>query len=99
MPKGDTERLMREKIYRGSGNVFADLGLPDAEELFVRSQIMIWIEQIIKQRGWTQKKAAVVLGIPQPKVSCLMSGKIDMFSLARLFGFLNKLDRNIEIII
>jgi predicted XRE-type DNA-binding protein len=90
---------MREKIYRGSGNVFADLGLPNADELFIRSEFMIRVTQIIRQRGWTQKKAASVLGVSQPKISCLMKGKIDMFSLDRLFGFLNKLDRTVEIII
>ena len=87
------------KVYMSCGNVFKDLGLPHPERLMARAQIMIEIEQIIKQRGWSQKKAASVLGIPQSKVSCLMSGKLDMFSVDRLFDLLNRLDKNIEIVI
>ena len=89
----------KEKIYRGSGNVFADLGLPHPERLMARSEMMIRIEEIIRQRRWTQKKTALILRIPQSKVSCLMNGKLSMFSMDLLFELLNRLDRNIEIII
>jgi len=86
-------------VYRGSGNVFADIGLPHPERVMARAQIMLRIENIIREKGLTQKQAAKVLGIPQSKVSCLMNGKLSMFSLDHLFELLNALDRDVEIII
>lgn len=90
---------IKEKIHRGSGNVFADIGLPHPERVLARSQIMSRITDIIKDQGLTQKQAAEFLGIPQSKVSCLMNGKLSMFSLDHLFELLNALDRDVEIII
>ena len=89
----------KEKVYRGSDNVFADIGIAHPERVLARAQIMSRIAEIIKERGLTQKKAAELLGIPQPKVSCLMNGKLSMFSLEHLFELLNALDRDVEIII
>ena len=89
----------KEKVYRGSDNVFADIGIAHPERVLARAQIMSHIAEIIKERGLTQKKAAELLGIPQPKVSCLMNGKLSMFSLEHLFELLNALDRDVEIII
>ena len=89
----------KEKIHRGSHNVFADIGVEHPERVFARAQVMSRIAEIIKERGLTQKKAAELLGIPQPKVSCLMNGKLSMFSLEHLFELLNALDRDVEIII
>ncbi len=89
----------KEKIHRGSGNVFADIGLPHPERVLARAQIMSRITEIIKEQGLNQKQAAEVLDIPQSKVSCLMNGKLSMFSLDHLFELLNALDRNVEIII
>ena len=89
----------RESIHRGSGNVFADIGAAHPDRVLARAQVMSRISEIIKERGLTQKDAAEVLGIPQPKISCLMNGKLSMFSLEHLFEFLNALDRDVEIII
>lgn len=89
----------KEKIYRGSGNVFSDIGLGHPERVQARAQIMSRISDIIKERGLTQKKTSALLGIPQSKVSCLMNGKLSMFSLDHLFELLNALDREVEIII
>ena len=89
----------REKIHRGSGNVFSDIGVAHPERVLARAQVMTRISAIIRERGLTQKKAAALLDIPQPKVSCLMNGKLSMFSLEHLFELLNALDRNVEIII
>lgn len=89
----------RERIHRGSGNVFADIGVAHPERVLARAQVMSRISEIIKERGITQKEAAAVLDIPQPKVSCLMNGKLSMFSLEHLFELLNALDRDVEIII
>lgn len=89
----------KEKIERGSGNVFRDLGVAHPERLLARAEIMLRISQIIKERGLTQKKAAKLLDIPQSKVSCLMNGKLSMFSMDHLFELLNALDRDVEIVI
>jgi len=82
-----------------SGNVFADIGVAHPERVLARAQVMSRIAEIIKERGLTQKDAAGLLGIPQPKVSCLMNGKLSVFSLEHLFELLNALDRDVEIII
>ena len=75
----------------GSGNVFADLGLPDADDLLLKAQLAVAIAQLIKERGWSQRKAATVLGLKQPEVSALMNGKLRGFSLARLIRSLKGL--------
>ena len=90
---------MSTKIHRGSGNVFADIGVAHPERVLARAQVMSRITELIKARGLTQKAAGELLDLPQSKVSCLMSGKLSMFSLEHLFELLNALDRNVEIII
>lgn len=89
----------KEQIYKGSGNVFKDIGAEHPERLIARAQIMHRISEIIKERDLTQEKASKLLSIPQSKVSCLMNGKLSMFSLDHLFELLNALDRDVEIII
>ena len=89
----------RERIHRGSGNVFADIGVAHPERVLARAQIMSRIADMIRERGLTQQRTAALLGIPQSKVSCLMHGKLSMFSLDHLFELLNALDRDVEIII
>ena len=89
----------KEKIHRGSENVFADVGVTHPERVMARAQIMSRISEIIKERDLTQKEASELLSIPQSKVSCLMNGKLSMFSLDYLFEILNALDRDVEIII
>lgn len=89
----------REKIHRGSENIFADLGVSHPERVLARAQVMFRISELIKERDLTQKEAAALLDIPQSKVSCLMNGKLSMFSLDHLFELLNALDRDVEIII
>ena len=88
-----------DKVHRGSGNVFADIGVAHPERVLARAQVMARIADMIRERGLTQQRAAVLLGIPQSKVSCLMNGKLSMFSLDHLFELLNALDRDVEIII
>lgn len=65
----------------------------------MRAQVMSKIAEVVSKQGLTQKKAAEILGIPQSKVSCLMNGKLSHFSLEHLFELLNRLDRDVEIII
>ena len=91
--------MNKEKVHRGSDNVFADIGVAHPGRVMARAQIMSRISEIIKDRGLTQKKASELLGIPQSKISCLVNGKLSMFSLDHLFELLNALDRDVEIII
>lgn len=85
------------KVHSSSGNVFADLGLPDADELIVKAELAHYISEIISERRLAQTEAAELLGIDQPKVSALVHGKLSGFSVERLFRFLNALGSNVEI--
>ena len=89
----------KEKIQRGSGDVFSDIGVVYPERVRTRAEVMFRISEILRERGLTQKQASKLLGIPQSKVSCLMNGKLSMFSLDYLFGILNALDKDVEIVI
>jgi predicted XRE-type DNA-binding protein len=86
-----------ERIVASSGNVFADLGLPDADEALAKADLARQIVRLIKRRNWTQAQAARAFGIDQPKVSALMRGRLTGFSTARLIRFLNDLDQDVEI--
>jgi predicted XRE-type DNA-binding protein len=88
-----------DAITRGSRNVFADLGCPDAEERQTKLRLARALNQIIARRRLTQAAAAERLGINQPKVSALANYKLDGFSVERLLTFLTALDRDIEIVI
>jgi predicted XRE-type DNA-binding protein len=83
----------------GSDNVFADTGVPNPEEALARAQLMSRVTGIIRERRLTQARAAEILGTNQPTVSDLMRGKMSKFSLERLIGFLNALDRDVEIVV
>ncbi len=85
------------EFEESSGNVFADLGFPNAEEELVKARLTIAIYQLIKQRGLTQAAAADLLGTTQPQVSALMRCRAGSFSIERLLRFLNALDQDIEI--
>ena len=80
-----------------SGNVFADLKLPQADDLLAKAELAAKIIAEIQRRRMTQIQAAVVLGIDQPKVSALKQGKLSGFSIERLMRFLLLLGRDIEI--
>ena len=88
---------MNKKFERSSGNVFADLNLPNSEEALAKAELARQIHLIIKKKKLTQEKAALTLGIDQPKVSALASGKLSGFSLERLFRFLNELGQDVTI--
>jgi len=88
-----------EKIRKSSGNVFADIGVAFPEKVRARAEIMFLVSAIIRKRGLTQHQAAKLLGIPQSKVSCLVNGKLSMFSLDHLFRILNALDNDVQIIV
>ena len=81
----------------GSGNIFADLGLEDADELLTRAKLGYFVLMILKDRGLNQKNVSDLLKIDQSEVSKLMNGKYHLFSEGRLFGFLNRLDRKVTV--
>lgn len=83
----------------GSGNVFADLGFPQPEELLAKAELAHKITSIIKQQRLTQAQAARLLGIDQPKISALNRGRLSGFSLERLMRFLVLLGSNVEIVV
>jgi len=83
----------------GSGNVFADLGLKDADELLTRAKLGHTVRMILEKRGLKQKEISELLKINQSEVSKLMNGKYHLFSEGRLFGFLNKLDQKVTVLI
>ena len=87
------------ELFRGSSNVFADLGLPDAEELLAKAELARQIITTIDKRRLTQAQAAEILGIDQPKVSALGRGKLAGFSFERLIHFLNLLGRDVQIVV
>jgi predicted XRE-type DNA-binding protein len=87
------------RVQKSSGNVFADLHLPDPEGRLAKAQLAHQICQIIAARGLTQVKAAQLLGLDQPKISALVHGKLKGFSVERLFRCLNDLGREVEIIV
>ena len=89
----------KEIVLAGSGNVFADLGFPDAEERQTKVRLAFAINQILGRRRLSQTEAAQKLGINQPKISALANYKLDGFSVERLMHFLNALDRDVEIVI
>ena len=80
-----------------TGNIFADLGFPDAEERMAKVNLAFQINVLIKRKKLTQKQAAELLGIDQPKISALFTGKLSGFSLERLFRFLTILGQDITI--
>jgi predicted XRE-type DNA-binding protein len=83
---------MATKFHRSSGNVFRDLGFPpeEAEHLRVRSDLMIQLTRILEARGLTQAAAATLLGVTQPRISDLMRGKVERFSIDNLVELLSR---------
>ncbi len=85
------------EFEEGSGNIFADLGLEDADELLARAQIGICVFKILKERKLKQREAATLLGIAQSDVSHLMNGHFSRFTTDKLLNFLKRLDRKVTI--
>ncbi len=87
------------KIERGSGNVFADLGHPNAEAHLLKAELVARIDKIIRQRGLKQVEAAKLLRLSQPDVSRLLRGSFREYSVERLLRLLTALGRDVEIVI
>lgn len=86
-------------VIPSSGNVFADMGLPDAAELNTKARLGAAIHRIVERRGLTQVEVAAALEINQPKVSALLHYKLEGFSVERLMRFLVALGQDVEIVV
>ncbi len=95
----ETADADEEAITRGTGNLFADLGYPDAEERQTKLRLAQALNALIKRRRLTQAAAAARMGVNQPKVSALANYRLDGFSVERLMTFLTALDQDVEIVI
>src|SRR6266581_1013715 len=85
------------RVTEGSGNVFADLGLPNPEQELLKARLTLQIYKIVKARGLTQAQAGKLLGIKQPHVSALMRNRAGNFSVGRLIEFLTALGQDVQI--
>ena len=101
--KGDV-KLKREvidgiEVTHGSGNVYVDLGLPDAEEMHIKAAIAYNIHKTIEKRKLTQTAAAKIIGVKQPELSNILRGRFRGVSIGRMLIFLNRLGHDVQITI
>ncbi|MEH2475945.1 putative XRE-type DNA-binding protein [Nitrobacteraceae bacterium AZCC 2161] len=99
MARASVSKSNAADITRGSGNVFADLGLADAEERQTKLRLAYALNAVIDRTRLSQAAAAMRLGLKQPKVSALRNYKLEGFSVERLMTLLNALDQDVEIVI
>ncbi len=92
---------MKLKVTRSSGNVFSDLGFPEeeAEHLRVRADLLIQIQKTLEARGLKQAEAAKLLGVTQPRVSDLVRGRLDLFSVDNLIDLLARLGIRVRVVV
>src|SRR6266436_6079976 len=90
-------RAREVRVVEGSGNVFADLGLPNPEQELLKAQLTLQIHTVLKGSGMTQVEIARILGVQQPQVSLLMRNRAGNFSVGRLMEFLTALRQDVEI--
>jgi predicted XRE-type DNA-binding protein len=95
MQKMSSEK--QPEIEVSTGNIFADLGLDDADELYTRACLGVQVMKILKERSYSHKGTAELLGLKQSEVAALMRAEFSRFSQERLIGFLNKLNQKVII--
>jgi predicted XRE-type DNA-binding protein len=93
--------MKREKpeVHESSGNIFADLRLPNAKSHFLKAQIVAELNRLVTARKFSQSKAGALMGISQPEVSRLFQGHFREYSVERLINFLTAFDRDVEIVV
>lgn len=96
-PKSSLPATEKSQVFLGSGNVFRDLGLSNPDLLLAKATLVQQIRDLIDERKLTQAKAASLLGLDQPKISALLRGRTDGYSLDRLFKCLNALGQDVDI--
>lgn len=94
-----TGKKRRTSHEIGSRNVYADLGVADADDMLIKAQLAASISAIIEENGYTQTKAAAILGLTQPKLSRLLRGQFRGFSERKLMDCLTRLGRDVQIVI
>ena len=99
MSKHRTKAIRGIKIHEGSGNVYADLGYRDADEMLVKATLVRKISEIVRSKGLTQVDTAKILGLTQPKVSALLRGQFRGISERKLIDCLTSLGRDVEIVV
>lgn len=87
------------EVVTGSGNVYEDLGLPNAAEMQVKASLAAKIGEIIKHRHLSQMQASEILGMPQPKLSGMLRGQFRGISEAKMLECLNRLGRDVQIVV
>ncbi|BBI17058.1 helix-turn-helix domain-containing protein [Neochlamydia sp. S13] len=97
--KKKQQEIERNELEINSDNIFADIGVANAEEELTKAGLAWEIDTIIKKRKLTQQKAATIMQINQPKVSALLHRKLAGFSIERLIHFLNLLGHDIDIVV
>ena len=97
--KAKRTRKRVTRVIEGSGNVFADLDLPNPEQELLKAQLTLQIYTILKGSGMKQVEIAKILGVQQPQVSLLMRNRAGNFSVGRLMEFLTALRQDVEIIV
>lgn len=88
-----------QSVTPSSGNVFADLGLPDADELLAKADLVHAIQQLVHSKKLSQRTAGSMLGVAQPDLSKLFRGRVEGFSIERLVRMLNALDQDVRIVV
>ncbi|MEL4013306.1 helix-turn-helix domain-containing protein [Dryocola clanedunensis] len=90
---------MDHKVEQSSGNIYADLGLPQADEMLIKAQLAMAIGNIIKELNLTQQQAAALLGMKQPRLSNLLRGQFRGISEAKMLEYLTRLGRDVQIVV
>jgi predicted XRE-type DNA-binding protein len=90
-------RVKRPKVELSSGNIFADIGLENPEELLLKAKLGFEISELIQKKGLTQAEVAKRSALDQPKISRLLNGQLSGFSVDRLFSILNRLGHSVEV--
>jgi predicted XRE-type DNA-binding protein len=99
MSKQKSARRKSITVESGSGNVYADLGVPASEDMLVKAQLVSQVAEIIRQRRLTQAEAAKVLRLTQPKISRMLRGEFRGISERRLLRCLTRLGRDVQIVV
>lgn len=91
--------MSEAEVFTGSDNVFADIGLPHADEHLIKAKLVLKIDRIMKERRLRQSEAATLFGVGQPDVSKMLRGDFRQFSVERLMRFLVALGQDVEIVV
>lgn len=87
------------KVELGSENVFSDLGFDDPEEEIIKAKLVREFRAIVRRKNLTQTKVAEIIGVKQPDVSAILTGKIGKFSLTRLVRLIDRLDYRVDVVV